>query len=100
MKKQFQFKLIEGKFEPLEAGKVLYSLIKTKVNYHSLEKYGSEFKFNRDFQHSKRRKETLIEASDYVRILIKEAEEKDLELLINGIIQIEVRPKAKTDGAI
>lgn len=100
MKKQFQFKLIEGKFEPLEAGKVLYSPINTKVNYHSLEKYSSEFKFNRDFQHSKRRKETLIEASDYVRILIKEAEEKDLELLINGIIQIEVSPKAKTDGAI
>lgn len=100
MKKQFQFKSIERKFEPLEAGKVLYLLIKTKVNYHSLEKYSSEFKFNRDFQHSKRRKETLIEASDYVRILIKEAEEKDLELLINGIIQIEVSPKAKTDGAI
>ena len=97
MKKQFQFKLIEGRFEPIEAGKVLYSLINTKVNYHSLEENSNEVQSKRDLQQSKRRKETLMEALDFIRILIKEAEEKDLELLINGIIQIEARHKIKTD---
>ncbi len=100
MKKEFQFKLIEGQFEPAEAGKVLYSLINSKINYHTLEEFSNEIRFNKDVQHSKRRRETLMESSEYIKALIKEAEEKDLELLINGIIQIEVRPKAKTDGAI
>nr|WP_314839880.1 hypothetical protein [uncultured Flavobacterium sp.] len=97
MKKEYQFKLVEGQFEPTEAGKVLFSLINSKINYHNLEQFSNEIRFNQDHLHSKRRRETLQEASDYIKELINEADAKNMELRINGVIQIEMRPRSNED---
>jgi hypothetical protein len=100
MKKEYQFKLVEGQFEPTEAGKVLFSLINSKINYHNLEQFSNEIRFNQDHLHSKRRKETLEEASDYIKELIKEADAKNMELCVNGVIQIEMQPRLKQEADV
>lgn len=95
MKKEYQFKLVEGQFDPMEAGKVLFSLINSKINYHILEQFSNEIRFNQIHLHSNKRKETLQEATVYIKELIKEADSNNMDLCINGVIQIEMRPKVK-----
>ena len=95
MKKEHQFKLVEGQFSPSEAGKVLFSLINSKVNYHNLEIFSNQIRFNTENQHSKIRQETLLEASAYIKELIKEAALNDMDLQIEGVIQLVLKPKNK-----
>lgn len=96
MEKEYQFKLVEGQFAPSEAGKVLFSLINNKINYHNLEKFSNQIRFNEDNPHSKIRIETLSAASAYIKDLINEASSKNMELKIEGVIQIELIPKSET----
>lgn len=97
MKKEYQFKLVEGKFAPSEAGKVLFSLINNKINYHNLEKFSSQIRFDENNSHSKVRIETLSEAAAYIKDLIDEAGLKNMELKIEGVIQIMLLPKSKIE---
>lgn len=97
MEKEYQFKLIEGKFAPSEAGKVLFSLINNKINYHNLEKFSNQIRFDEDNSHSKVRLETLSKASSYIKDLIDEAALNNMELKIEGVIQLVLLPKSKTE---
>lgn len=97
MEKEYQFKLVEGQFAPSEAGKVLFSLINSKINYHNLEIFSNQIRFDGENPHSKIRIKTLSGASEYIKELIKEASLKDMELEIEGVIQIALTPKIKTD---
>ena len=72
-------------------------MINSKINYHNLEQFSKEIRYNQIHLHSKRRKETLQEASEYIKELIKEADAKNMDLCINGVIHIEMRPKVKND---
>ena len=96
MKKEYQFKLVEGQFEPSEAGKVLFSLINNKINYHNLEKFSNQIRFDKENPHSKIRLEVLSDASDYIKDLIEEAAMNGKELKIECVVQIEVIPKSNT----
>lgn len=73
MEKEYQFNLIEGQFSPLEAGKVLFALINSKVNFHNLEIFSDQIRFEEENLHSKNRVQSLLEVSKYVKGLIKEA---------------------------
>lgn len=95
MKKEYQFKLVEGQFSPFEAGKVLFSLINSKVNYHNLEIFSNQIRFSKENPHSKMRQETLLDASAYIKELIKEAAELDMDLQIEGVIQLVLKPRNK-----
>lgn len=97
MEKEYQFKLIEGQFAPLEAGKVLFSLINNKINYHNLEKFSNQIRFDEENPHSKIRLENLSAASNYIKDLINEASQKNMELKIEGVVQIVLLPKGKTE---
>ncbi|MFV8368113.1 hypothetical protein [Flavobacterium sp. LB2R40] len=97
MKKEYQFKLIEGQFEPSEAGKVLFSLINSKINFHNLEVFSSQIRYNQENLHSKIRLEALTDASEYIKELIEEASAKDLVLRIDSVIQIVLTSKIKTE---
>ncbi|MFE3868907.1 hypothetical protein ACFX5E_12620 [Flavobacterium sp. LS2P90] len=97
MKKEYQFKLVEGQFAPSEAGKVLFSLINSKINYHNLEIFSNQIRFDEEIPHSKIRIKTLLEASEYIKELIKEASSTDMELKIGSVIQIVLTPKIKTE---
>ena len=97
MEKEYQFKLIEGHFAPSEAGKVLFSLINSKINYHNLEIFSNQIRFDNENPHSKIRIKTLSAASDYIKDLINEASLKNMELKIEGVIQIVLLPKGETE---
>ena len=95
MEKEYQFKLVEGQFAPSEAGKVLFSLINSKINYHNLEMFSNQIRFDEENPHSKIRIKTLSDASEYIKELIKEGSLQDMELKIDGVIQIVLTPKIK-----
>ena len=97
MEKEYQFKLIEGQFAPSEAGRVLFSLINSKINYHNLEIFSNQIRFDNENPHSKIRIKTLSDASEYIKELIKEASLKKMELQIESVIQIVLIPKVKTE---
>ena len=97
MEKEYQFKLVEGQFAPSEAGKVLFSLINSKINYHNLEIFSNQIRFDDENPHSKIRIKTLSDAAEYIKELIKEGSLKDMELKIDGVIQIALTPKIKTE---
>lgn len=95
MEKEYQFKLIEGQFAPSEAGKVLFSLINSKINYHNLEIFSNQIRFDEENPQSKIRIKTLSDAAEYIKELIKEGSLQDMELKIDGVIQIVLTPKIK-----
>jgi hypothetical protein len=97
MEKEYQFKLVEGQFAPSEAGKVLFSLINSKINYHNLEIFSNQIRFDDENPHSKIRIKTLSDAAEYIKELIKEGSLRDMELKIDGVIQIALTPKIKTE---
>lgn len=97
MEKEYQFKLIEGQFVPSEAGTILFALINSKINYHNLEIFSNQIRYDQENPHSKIRIKTLLDASEYVKELIKEASSKDLELKIDSVIQIVLSSKVKTE---
>jgi hypothetical protein len=97
MEKEYQFKLVEGQFAPSEAGKVLFSLINSKINYHNLEIFSNQIRFDEENPHSKIRIKTLSDASEYIKELIKEGSVQDMELKIDGVIQIVLTPKIKAE---
>jgi hypothetical protein len=96
MGKEYQFKLIEGQFSPLEAGKVLFALINSKVNFHNLEIFSEQIRFDEENSHSKSRVQSLLEATEYLKGLIEEASLEDMDLNIESVIQITLSPKVKT----
>ncbi|TDE53884.1 hypothetical protein [Flavobacterium sp. GT3P67] len=97
MKKEYQFKLIEGQFAPSEAGKVIFSLINSKINFHNLEAFSSRIRYNEEDPHSKNRLESLLDASEYIKQLIGEASSKGMGLRIDSVIQIVLTSKVKTE---
>ncbi|MFV8270863.1 hypothetical protein ACNQGP_13155 [Flavobacterium sp. GT2N3] len=97
MKKEYQFKLIEGEFAPSEAGKILFSLINSKINFHNLETFSNQIRNNQENPHSKIRLETLLASSEYIKELIEEASSKGMELRIDSVIQIVLTTKVKAE---
>ena len=55
MENGFQFQSIDGEFTPAGAAKVLFPLINNKINYHSLESFSNEIRFEKDATNSKKR---------------------------------------------
>ena len=97
MKKEYQFKLIEGEFAPAEAGKILFSLINSKINFHNLETFSSQIRNNQENPHSKIRLETLLASSEYIKELIEEASSKGMELKIDSVIQIVLTTQVEAE---
>ena len=96
MENGYQFKLIEGQFSPSEARKVLLALINSKINFHNLEIFSNQIRFDEENSHSKIRIDCLLEASEYIRDLIDDASLKGMDFNIESVIQIELIPKVKT----
>ncbi len=97
MENEYQFKLVEGHFSPSEAGKVLLALINSKINFHNLEIFSNQIRFDEENPHSKIRIDRLLEASEYIRNLIDDASLKGMDFNIESLIQIALIPKVKTE---
>lgn len=89
MEKDFQFQLIDGEFTPVGAAKVLFPLINNKINYHSLESFSNEIRFDKDVSNSKKRIAELQQVQLQIQELLEEAEENGLKLKITSKIKIE-----------
>lgn len=89
MEKDFQFQLIDGEFTPVGAAKVLFPLINNKINYHSLESFSNEIRFDKDVSNSKKRIAELQQVQLQIQELLEKAEENGLKLKITSKIKIE-----------
>ena len=88
MENKIKIKLVDGSFLPSEAGKVLFSLINNKINYHNLELFSAQERSDGDVEHSKSRIEYLKNASEQLSNFIKEAAQNQHYFEINGDIEI------------
>jgi hypothetical protein len=65
---EYQFKLVEGQYTTVEAKKILLGLINSKINFHQLEHFSNEIRFNENNNHSKIRIELLTNAAKISQI--------------------------------
>lgn len=84
------FQLVEGEYAPIEAQKILLGLINSKINFHQLEHFSNEIRFNDKTSHSKQRVKSLAEASEEILDLV--ATTKNMQFKIEGNIQISLVP--------
>lgn len=94
MENNVTIKLVEGSFLPSEAGKILFSLINSKINYHNLELFSAQERSDGNLEHSKQRIEYLKNASEKLSEFIKEAAQNQNHFEITGDIQIRIIEKA------
>ena len=93
MENNLTIKLVEGSFLPSEAGKILFSLINSKINYHNLELFSAQERSDGNLEHSKQRIEYLKNASEKLSESIKEAAQNQSHFEITGDIQIRMIKK-------
>jgi hypothetical protein len=90
MKTKQRFKLIDGTFAPAEASQVLLALVKSKMDYHSIEKFSNQERFGIDLSHSEKRLQDLRNLQTALKTLIDSAAESKQTLKIDGWIEISV----------
>ncbi len=88
MENRHELKLIEGKFAPAEARKVISELISSKINYHNMEAFSIKERFNGDTSYSEKRIKELKEARKSLENIVGYAAEKGLKLKIESVIEI------------
>jgi hypothetical protein len=88
-----QFKLIDGKFEPSEARSVLFALINSKINFHSLESFGISVRSSGDTSFHDKRINELRQAYVNISKFLDYALNNNCDLEINGNININLVPK-------
>jgi hypothetical protein len=93
-----RYKLLDGTFTPAEAMQILLSLVKSKIDFHNLEKLSNEERFGRDVAHSERRLTELRELRETLRTVCQSAAETGQRVQVNGWIEITpVPPLAGTE---
>jgi hypothetical protein len=65
---EYQFKLVEGQYTTVEAQNLL-GLINSKINFHQLENFSNEIRFNENNNHSKIRIELLTNAAKDIDLI-------------------------------
>ena len=87
-----QFQLIDGTFTPNEAARVLFSLVKSKMDYHSIERFSNEERFGSDPSHSEKRLHDLAKLNSALKEIFASAAGTKQNLKINGWIEITFVP--------
>lgn len=90
MEKDFSFKLINGTFTASDAARVLYDLISNKINFHTMENFSSQERFNIEAAHSQRRIKDLKEVQVTLKKIFDTAEKNDLQLKIESLVKITI----------
>lgn len=88
MKNPHTFKLIYGKFSPLEARKILIELIQNKINFHSREIHMMEEHNLGNTKRSERRITQLKKSAETLKKVLYQAENKGMQLKVNGSVEI------------
>lgn len=92
MKHSHEFKLVQGRFTPEEAGKVLYSLLQDKINYHNTEILSQQirFGFEKDVSHAEIRIANLRAVNDELVKFLKQVSLAGKNLEISGDFLLKV----------
>lgn len=88
MNTKHNLKLIDGKFLPAEAGKVLFGLLSYKINYHQMELFSNEERFGKDLSNSIKRIKELKVVNSSLKKIIDLTSEKGQILKISCFIKI------------
>lgn len=92
-----RYKLLDGTFSPDEARQILLSLVKSKIDFHNMEKLSNEERFGRDIAHSERRLAALRELHETLRTVCQSAAEHAQRVQVNGWIEIALIPSAEPE---
>ncbi len=95
MKKKQTYKLIDGDFDPSEAQSILFALINSKINFHSLESFGIRERTCGDTSFHEKRIKELAQTNVDIKKIVKYAEENKLSLRISGNIEIKLMDESK-----
>lgn len=92
MEHSHEFKLVQGRFTPEEAGKVLYSLLQDKINYHNTEILSQQirFGFEKDVTHAEERITNLRAVNGALVEFLKQVSSEGKALEINGDFILKV----------
>ena len=90
MNKNYNFKLIHGRFTASEAAQVLFDLISSKIHFHTMENFSSQERFGKDAPHSQRRIQALKKVQGSLKKIFDVAEKKDVQLKIEGSVKITI----------
>jgi hypothetical protein len=86
------FKLIDGKYDTDDAGRILVALISNKIKYHDVEAFRIQERSNGNVSHSEKRVKELNHIKNQIKQLVLDAKEKGLDFRINCDINIELVP--------
>lgn len=88
MKNPHTFKLIDGKFSPIEARKILIDLIQNKINFHSREIHMMEEHNEGNTARSERRIAQLKKSAETLKKVLMQADSKGMQLKVRGTVEI------------
>lgn len=88
MKKPHTFKLVDGKFLPADARKILMELIQSKIDYHSRELYAKQERNETNVAGTEKRIAQLRKSADTLKKVLATAEKKGQYLKVKGAVEI------------
>ena len=81
-------KLIDGTFEPEEAKKIIGGVLISKINYHNLDAFSNQIRFDRDNLKSTTRIQELKNANAELLELLEFAKNNNFKLKVESQIFI------------
>ena len=89
------FKLVDGQFTSSEARSILFALINSKINFHSMESFGIRERISGDTSFHQKRIKELAQTNIDIRKVLDYAEKNKLQLRIDGTIEIKLIDESK-----
>ncbi len=83
-----QFKLIDGTFNAPEAAQILLSLVKSKIDFHNLQKVSNEERFGVDLARSDQRLAELRQLHETLKSICASAGKNGQRVQVDGHIAI------------
>lgn len=99
MESNLKLSLINGIYSPEEAKEILMNVFASKIQFHELKNLRSIVNNDAEDPSSVLRVRQLRQAIEEFNLLLKQAEENNLELSINSSIEISVRKSEKIEIA-
>lgn len=84
------YKLIDGDFEPSDARSILFTLVNSKINFHSMQSFGITVRTSGDTSFHENRIKELTQTNTEIKKVMDYAAENKLRLRINGAVEIKL----------
>jgi hypothetical protein len=88
VEKSYNFTLIDGQSTPSKARNVMFALVNSKINFHSMKSFGITVRSSGDTSFHEKRIRELREANVDIKKVMDYAMENGMELKIHGEVEI------------